>query len=220
MRSGATAVAFMSACCLSNWANASTMLFDSVTDTGSILYSTTHDGAALSARVDFTLNSLSATGATFGVKVANNSSGPGTNRLMSFGIDVVSPALTGASTTGGVWDASTNDVLPSFQHVDLCIWRSNNCSGGAIGDGLSESSFDVFTMTLTTAGNFLQGVSFTSPYGIKFQDVGTTGNSFEFAGVPGDPPVRPQNSVPEPASIALLGIGLAGLGFSRRRTLA
>ncbi len=202
-------------------AKASVMTFSGIGNTASILYSTTQDGATLSATMQFTLSSLSATSATFALNVSNNSTGPGTNRLMSFGIDTISPLLTGASTTGGVWDASINDVLPSFQTVDLCVWRSNNCSGGAIGNGLSEASFDTFSLTLTTAGNFnTNGISFTSPYGVKFQDVGNTGQSFEFAGcIAGTPGCGGggQTEIPEPASIALVGLGLLGAALARRR---
>ena len=127
-------------------------------------------------------------------------------------------------TTGGVWDAGINDMLPSFQSVDLCLWRSNNCSGGAIGDGLGESLQDTFSLILTTAGNFTtSGISFTSPYGVKFQGVGNSGNSFEFAGcIVGTPGCGGGviTEIPEPTSIALLGLGLLGVASSRRRRQA
>lgn len=201
-------------------AKASVMTFNATGNTGSILYSTTQDGATLSATMQFTLSTLSATSATFALNVSNNSTGPGTNTLMSFGIDSISPLLTGASTTGGVWDASINDTLPSFQTVDLCIWSSNNCSGGNINNGLGEGLSNTFSLTLTTAGNFTQGISFTSPYGVKFQDVGNSGQSFEFAGcIAGTPGCGGggQTEIPEPASIALVGLGLLGAAFARRR---
>ncbi len=201
-------------------ANASVTTFNNVSDTSSILYSTTHDGATLSATIDFTLTALTANSATFALSVSNDSSGPGTNRLVSFGITTVDPALTGASTTGGVWDASIDTVLPTFQTVDLCIWSSNGCPGGGINNGLGEGLSNSFFLTLTTAGDFTNGISFTSPYGAKFQDVGVTGESFEFAGcIVGTPGCGGggQTEIPEPASIALVGLGLLGASFARRR---
>ncbi|MET0519837.1 MAG: cistern family PEP-CTERM protein [Burkholderiaceae bacterium] len=200
--------------------------FNSLNTSRSILYSTSHDGATLSATVTFTLSSWSAGQAQFATSISNSSTGPGTNRLMSFGIDVVSPTLTGASANGN-WDAGINDTLPSFASVDLCIWRSNGCSGGAIGNGLGEGGIDTFVLTLLTSGDFTQGISFTSPYGMKFQDVGLSGQSFEFAGCAVGTPGCGDGggggsgggitSVPEPGSLALLGVAIFAAGASRTR---
>lgn len=197
--------------------HAAVMLFDSVSDTGSILFSGSQDGATLSATVQLTLNSLTATQAIFGVQVINNSSGPGSNRLVSFGIDVVDPALSSVSANGG-WDASRNVNFPSFGFVDLCVWDGRNCSGGGnggVGEGLTES----FALTLKTAGDFLTGgIEFISPYSVKFQSVGTRGGSAEFAGcIVGTAGCGSSNQVPEPASIALVGLGLLGAAMVRRR---
>lgn len=207
-------------------AQASVIYFAGVNDTGSILYSTTQSGANLSATVAFTLNTLSATSATFGVTVSNNSSGAGTNELTSFGIQTINPTLTGASTSqGSAWSAGVDTTLPTFSTVDLCIWSGNNCSGGNIKNGLAEGASSSFLLTLTTAGNFLDGISFTGPYGAKFQNAGTSNNSFEFAGcVVGSPNCgniqvleQVPEQVPEPASIALVVLGLLAASLVHRR---
>jgi hypothetical protein len=212
-------------------AQASVITFDTLADTGTILFSTTREGATLSATATFTLVSWTATTASFTVAVANGSSGPGTNRLMAFGIDVVSPTLTGAGTSNDPdWGASINSVLPSFQSVDLCAFPqgnqgNNSCSGGTIGNGLDEAASDSFTLQLTTSGIFTNGISFTSPYGVKFQDVGTGGQSWEFAGcIQGTTPGQCDGGggpggdpVPEPATLALVGLGLLAAATTRRR---
>lgn len=95
-------------------ANASVMLFDDAGDVSSILYSATYQGATLSATVQFTLNSLTATQAVFGVQISNDSTGPGNNRLTSFGIDIVSPTLISAVSNGGWGLRGTSTSHPSI----------------------------------------------------------------------------------------------------------
>ncbi len=145
----------------------------------------------------------------------NNTSLLSSNRLTSFGFGI-DPNATGVNfidaADGGMVDAvkttqqgSTN--IPSLTGIEICAFGGNNCAGGSNG-GINGGTSDSFALVL--AGTWGSSVNI-DPIGFKYQ---TGFGSFEFT--TGTPP----SQVPEPAPIALLGIGLLGLALGLRRRRA
>lgn len=117
--------------------------------------------------------------------------------LVSFAFGATPDVTATFYDKGTVFDlaSSTSQFTDGFKQMDVCVYSSNNCTGGDIKDGLqSGGSSDTFQLLLT--GNFGSEPEVTlSSFAAKFQ---TQSGSYTTAGVP------------EP--ITMVGSGLA-LGF-------
>lgn len=171
----------------------------------------------LSATIKYTATSidLSANGSvTFSIDISNTTSLGFNDTILSFGFFSDPDVSVSNFTAGTTFDALVEDTnFPGFQTIDVCILSSNNCSGGSINDGLAPGASD--TVEVVLSGDLSGGSLIIDPSVVKFQ--GDRG-SFEFDGDNGDDPTP----TPEPATLALIGTGLAGLGWlsRRRRTQA
>jgi hypothetical protein len=172
-------------------------------------------GSDLSASSTWMVSSYAPDAVVLDINISNNTVlDPGVldeAKILAFGFGVSPNASASLSSVGSVFDMvgtgnGPNQTFPGgFKHIDVCVY-AQGCNGGNVNEGLAAGDTDMLRISLfPETGQFGDSLELLF-FPAKFQ---TTLGSFEPAGTP-------ETSVPEPATLGLMALGMLTLAFSRR----
>ena len=140
-------------------------------------------------------------------------------RITGFGFDLDGGSAFGLWSVSGTLDndawSFSYDAIPGSDDRDAFAITGANLWGGNTNDGIKVGSTGIFDFW----GSFQSNLS-VSNIVVRFQNTGRNGGDSDkaYACSPSCSPTTTQ--VPEPTSLALLGAGVAALGFVSRRRAA
>ena len=143
-----------------------------------------------------------------------------TSRISRMLFDIDPNETLDSASASGDWTATVlYDELTAHQYgeFDVCVGQATmggsfSCSGGSGGPEINETIS--FSIALTYSDPVPASINLTN-FGVRYQSLTTADGSFTSGsgagiGTPGDP-VDP-DPIPEPALVAMLGVGMLGIG--------
>jgi hypothetical protein len=137
-------------------------------------------------------------------------------RITGFGFDLDGGSAFGLWSVSGTLDNDawhfSYDAIPGSDDRDVFAITGANLWGGNTNDGIKVGSTGVFDFWGTFQSNLT-----LSNIVVRFQNTGRYGGGSDKGYLCTSSCGSTTTQVPEPASLALFGVGIAALGFVKRR---